>query len=106
YYDQSKLEEGAADEVFNALKLRNNLYAQKKYQRNLDWAKTDRELSTLKNVVIIWGRQDKYYPYEMAETYSERIPDSKLYSIEHASHVPHEERPEEVNNIIDENTPS
>jgi pimeloyl-ACP methyl ester carboxylesterase len=53
YYDQSKLEASAADEVFNALKLRNNLYAQKKNPRNLDWAKTDRELSTLKNVVII-----------------------------------------------------
>lgn len=100
FFDGTKLDDMVIEEVANTFLYRDNLYAQKSYQRNLDWLITDQYLNQLKNVTIIWGRQDAYLPLTMAYEYQQRIPGARLYVVDDTSHLPHEEKPEIVNQIL------
>ena len=100
FYDGTKVVTGDIDEVANTFLYKTNLYAQKFYQRNLDWRLTDEALDQLKNVTVVWGRQDGYLPLSMAYEYQKRIAGARLFIVESASHLPHEEQPEVVNQIL------
>lgn len=52
------------------------------------------------NTLLILGREDPYIPFQSQIKYQEAIPDLKVHIIEEAGHMPHYEKPKEVNAII------
>jgi pimeloyl-ACP methyl ester carboxylesterase len=52
-------------------------------------------------VCLIWGKQDKVTPPEVAEEFHEVLPDSELHWIDLCGHAPMMERPVEFNIILD-----
>jgi pimeloyl-ACP methyl ester carboxylesterase len=51
-------------------------------------------------VLIIWGRDDRFFPLEVGENLHRLIPGSRLTVIPNAGHLPMWERPEIVNRVI------
>ncbi|MBM4319872.1 MAG: alpha/beta fold hydrolase [Deltaproteobacteria bacterium] len=53
-----------------------------------------------RNVLIIWGTEDAWYPPKTAEYFRARIPNSKVAIIKGAGHFPHEEQPAKINGLL------
>jgi pimeloyl-ACP methyl ester carboxylesterase len=51
-------------------------------------------------VSLIWGRNDKITPPEVALEFNELLPDSELHWIDQCGHAPMMERPEEFNRLL------
>jgi pimeloyl-ACP methyl ester carboxylesterase len=51
-------------------------------------------------VGLIWGRDDKITPPEVAVEFSEELPDAELHWINHCGHAPMMEQPVEFNRIL------
>ncbi len=51
-------------------------------------------------VSLIWGRDDKITPPEVAIEFNHELPDSELHWIDKCGHAPMMERPEEFNRIL------
>jgi pimeloyl-ACP methyl ester carboxylesterase len=51
-------------------------------------------------VCLIWGRQDKITPPEVAEEFHQLLPNSELHWIDKCGHAPMMERPEEFNQLL------
>jgi len=51
-------------------------------------------------VLLVWGRNDKITPPEVAEEFNRLLPDSELHWIDQCGHAPMMERPEEFNEIL------
>lgn len=52
-------------------------------------------------VCLIWGKDDKITPPEVAEEFNELLPNAELHFIDKCGHAPMMERPEEFNSILD-----
>lgn len=50
---------------------------------------------------LIWGKQDKVTPPEVAEDFDRLLPDSNLHWIDKCGHAPMMELPEEFNSILE-----
>ncbi len=53
-------------------------------------------------VSLIWGRNDKITPPEVADEFHELLPDSELHWIDKCGHAPMMEHPEEFNRVLKE----
>jgi pimeloyl-ACP methyl ester carboxylesterase len=53
-------------------------------------------------VSLIWGRNDKITPPEVALEFNELLPDSELHWIDQCGHAPMMERPVEFNKLLTE----
>jgi len=53
-------------------------------------------------VGLIWGREDKITPPEVAVEFNQLLPDSKLYWVEQCGHAPMMERPQQFNSYLRE----
>jgi len=51
-------------------------------------------------VSLIWGKNDKITPPEVAIEFNELLPDSELHWIDHCGHAPMMEQPEEFNRLL------
>lgn len=51
-------------------------------------------------LLLIWGRQDRMIPYSQAEQFIRYNPQLQFVEIEQAGHCPHDEAPDEVNQIL------
>ncbi len=51
-------------------------------------------------VLILWGREDTTVPYAHAQALQQLIPQARLVTIERCGHIPHYEKPEEVNRVL------
>ncbi len=51
-------------------------------------------------VSLIWGREDKITPPEVAVEFSELLPDAELHWIDHCGHAAMMEQPDEFNRIL------
>jgi pimeloyl-ACP methyl ester carboxylesterase len=51
-------------------------------------------------VALIWGKDDKITPPEVAIEFNEELPNAELYWIDHCGHAPMMEQPEEFNRIL------
>ncbi len=51
-------------------------------------------------VSLIWGKDDKITPPEVAVEFNELLPDSELHWIDHCGHAAMMERPEEFNKLL------
>jgi len=51
-------------------------------------------------VSLIWGKDDKITPPEVAVEFHKELPDSELHWIDHCGHAPMMEQPEEFNRVL------
>lgn len=51
-------------------------------------------------VLLIWGRLDTVIPFERSATARQLIPQAEFHAIDDAGHVPHYERPDQVNPLL------
>jgi pimeloyl-ACP methyl ester carboxylesterase len=51
-------------------------------------------------VSLIWGRDDKITPPEVALEFHQELPDSELHWIDHCGHAPMMEQPEDFNRLL------
>jgi pimeloyl-ACP methyl ester carboxylesterase len=51
-------------------------------------------------VALIWGRNDKITPPEVAIEFNKLLPDSELHWIEQCGHAPMMEHPDEFNKVL------
>ncbi|NIM93868.1 MAG: alpha/beta fold hydrolase [Anaerolineales bacterium] len=50
--------------------------------------------------LLIWGKRDNLIPLKLSEKVCQAIPTCELWVIEDARHIPHYEKPEDVNRIL------
>ena len=50
-----------------------------------------------KPVLLFWGRQDHTVPFPHSDKLRQAIPQAEFHAIENCGHIPHYEKPEEVN---------
>jgi len=50
--------------------------------------------------LLFWGKQDKTIPFEDSIALCNAMPHAEFHAIENCGHLPHNERPEEVNPIL------
>lgn len=61
-------------------------------------------ISSIKNkTIIIWGDDDKTFPFEYAHKFNEIIKDSKLYLIKECGHILTIEKPDEFVSVLKNN---
>lgn len=53
-----------------------------------------------KPVLLFWGRQDRTVPFDHSDILRTAIPGMQFHAIENSEHIPHYEKPEEVNPIL------
>ena len=53
-----------------------------------------------KPVLLFWGRQDHTVPFDHSDVLRAAIPHVEFHAIENCEHVPHYDKPEEVNPIL------
>lgn len=51
-------------------------------------------------VSLIWGKDDKITPPEVAVEFNQLLPDSELHWIDKCGHAPMMERPDEFNSVL------
>lgn len=51
-------------------------------------------------VLLVWGKQDNITPPEVGSLFAELLPDAELHFIEHCGHVPTQEQPKQVLELI------
>lgn len=51
-------------------------------------------------LLLLWGAQDKMVPKHLAQLFTQYNPNLQVIEIENAGHCPHDESPEQVNQII------
>jgi pimeloyl-ACP methyl ester carboxylesterase len=51
--------------------------------------------------LVVWGREDKLFPWQYAELWRERLPDARrVVMVENCGHAPHVEKPDEVVPVV------
>jgi pimeloyl-ACP methyl ester carboxylesterase len=66
-----------------------------------DFSKTYGLLGRLaKRTLLLWGREDRTVPFPHSTDLLKLLPHAELHVFDHCVHIPHYERPEEVNRII------
>ncbi|MFN3492547.1 MAG: alpha/beta fold hydrolase, partial [Anaerolineales bacterium] len=53
-----------------------------------------------KPTLLFWGRQDATVPFDHSELILKAIPRAEFHVIENCGHIPHYEKPDEVNPIL------
>ncbi len=53
-----------------------------------------------KPVLLFWGRKDPTVPFEHSDILQTAMPHMEFHAIENSGHIPHYEKPEEVNPIL------
>jgi pimeloyl-ACP methyl ester carboxylesterase len=101
FYDPNVATKDLVDDVFKTINDRNRVI------RILAMAKSAIRHNMAKDlhkihipVALIWGRNDKITPPEVAVEFNQLLPDSELYWIDHCGHAPMMEHPEEFNRLL------
>jgi len=50
--------------------------------------------------LLLWGQDDRTVPFTHSEDILKAIPQAELHAFEHCGHLPHYEKPEEVNPLL------
>ncbi len=51
-------------------------------------------------MMLLWGRDDKTVPFAYSDDVRAAIPQVEFHAFEHCGHIPHYEKPEEVNPLL------
>jgi pimeloyl-ACP methyl ester carboxylesterase len=101
FYDPKIATKELVDEVFRIINDRHSVIrilamAKSAIRHNM---KKDLPKITIP-VSLIWGRNDKITPPEVAVEFSEELPDAELHWIDRCGHAPMMEQPEEFNKVL------
>jgi pimeloyl-ACP methyl ester carboxylesterase len=101
FYDPATATKDLVDEVFGMVNDRHKVI------RILAMAKSAIRHNMAKEVhkieaptALIWGKNDKITPPDVAEEFNKLIPNSELHWIDKCGHAPMMERPEEFNRLL------
>jgi pimeloyl-ACP methyl ester carboxylesterase len=102
YHDKSKINSEVIEGYYKPLKLQGSRRVLLSSLRNVSKFKVLKNYleKINKKCLIIWGEKDPWLPVKYAYEINKKIRDSKLIIIPEAGHVPHEEKPEIVNEAI------
>lgn len=101
FYDPATATESMVDELFEVVNDRRSLLrvlslAKSAIRHNMANDLPDMTLETC----LVWGKQDKVTPPEVAHDFNKLMPNSELFWIDKCGHAPMTERPEEFNKIV------
>ncbi|HEY1025939.1 MAG TPA: alpha/beta hydrolase [Sphingobacteriaceae bacterium] len=102
FYDPAVATKELVDEVFQSVNDRNRvikILAMAKSAIRHNMAKELHKINI--PVSLIWGKNDKITPPEVAEEFNQLLPDSELNWIDKCGHAPMMERPAEFNACLD-----
>ncbi len=103
FHDRSRMLPGMVQEAHSALSRRTAARAFVKLGRSAKRDHLGEELPRIEAPALIaWGRQDIVTPPEVAEQFTELMPDTRLRWIEHCGHAPQIERGDVLGMLIDE----
>lgn len=101
FYDKATATKELVDEVYEMVNDRNKVIRILAMAKSAIRHNMSKDLSKIKiPVALIWGRDDKITPPEVAEEFHLLLPDSQLDWVEKCGHAPMMERPVEFNIIL------
>ena len=101
FYDKATATKELVDEVYEMVNDRNKVIRILAMAKSAIRHNMSKDLSKIKiPVALIWGRDDKITPPEVAEEFHLLLPDSQLDWVEKCGHAPMMERPVEFNTIL------
>jgi len=100
YFDKTLITPALIEEYLAPLKSKGGTQSVYSTFRNLDYRHifAARAGQIQQPTLVIWGEHDQLFPVSHGEKLVADIPQAKLIVIPQAGHLPHEERPELVNN--------
>lgn len=101
FYDPATATKELVDEVYEMVNNRNKVIRILAMAKSAIRHNMSKDLSKIKvPVALIWGRDDKITPPEVAEEFHLLLSDSQLDWVEKCGHAPMMERPVEFNTIL------
>jgi pimeloyl-ACP methyl ester carboxylesterase len=100
YYPEVATDE-LVDEVYDIVNDRNKAIrviavAKSALRHNIG----DRLNQITKPVLLVWGKDDTITPAYVGEQFHERLPNSRLFILDHCGHAPMMEHPEKFNSLL------
>lgn len=98
FYDPATASKELVDEVFQIVNDRTKVIRILAMAKSAIRHNMSKEIHKIKiPVCLIWGKNDKITPPEVAVEFNELLPNSELYWIDHCGHAPMMEQPLEFN---------
>ncbi|WP_316841646.1 alpha/beta hydrolase [Pedobacter gandavensis] len=102
FYDPATATEELVDEVYKSVNDRSRVIRILALAKSAIRHNMSKELSRITiPVSLIWGKQDKITPPEVAEEFHELLPNSELNWVDKCGHAPMMERPEVFNEYLE-----
>jgi pimeloyl-ACP methyl ester carboxylesterase len=101
FYDPNSASKELVDEVYDIVNSRNKgirivMMAKSAIRHNMN-----KEISKIQvPVCLIWGKEDKITPPEVAEEFHQLLPNSELHIIDKCGHAPMMEQPDAFNEVL------
>jgi len=101
FYDPKTATKELVDEVFQTVNDRHKVIRILAMAKSAIRHNMGKDLNKIQiPVLLIWGRNDKITPPDVAEEFHRLLPDSELHWVDNCGHAPMMERPEEFNRIL------
>lgn len=101
FYDPATATKELVDEVFETVNDRNKVIRILAMAKSAIRHNMSKDLHKIKlPVALIWGRNDRITPPEVADEFHNLLPNSELYWIDKCGHAPMMEQPAEFNQIL------
>jgi len=101
FYDPKVATKDLVDDVFKTINDRNRVIRILAMAKSAIRHNMSKDLHKIHApVALIWGKNDKITPPEVAIEFDQLLPNSELYWIDHCGHAPMMEHPEEFNTIL------
>ena len=101
FYDPAIATEELIDDVYKVINDRNSLIRTLAIAKSAIRHNMAKDLPTMTQpTCLIWGKQDKVTPPEVAVDFDKLLPDSNLFWIDKCGHAAMMERPEEFNDVL------
>lgn len=101
FYDPATATKALVDEVFETVNDRNKVIRILAMAKSAIRHNMSKDLHKIKlPVALIWGKNDRITPPEVAEEFHNLLPNSELYWIDKCGHAPMMEQPAEFNQIL------
>jgi len=101
FYDPKTATKELVDEVFETVNDRHRVIRILAMAKSAIRHNMKKDLHKIEiPVSLIWGREDKITPPEVAIEFSQELPDAELHWIEHCGHAAMMEQPDEFNRLL------
>lgn len=103
FYDPATATKELVDEVYETVNDRNKVIRILAMAKSAIRHNMSKDLYKIElPVALIWGKNDKITPPEVADEFHSLLPDSELYWIDNCGHAPMMEQPKEFNLILNQ----